>query len=236
MQNEKLNQPTLNKLFREYRGLMLFISLMLIFRSACADWMTVPTASMNPTIIEGDRILVNKHAYGWRIPFTMTRITKGEDPQRGEIAVFYSPADDKRLVKRVIGIPGDTIEMRDEILFVNGQPQQQIVDTQEYSLSDSMSQYFHQFVTEQLQSSKSRVDHTVMLLPNRSARRNFGPEIIAADHYWMMGDNRDDSADSRYIGQVPRESFVGRANKIVASLNPDRWYLPRGDRFWHELN
>jgi len=231
MQHAKLNQ-----LFREYRGLMLFISLMLIFRSAYADWMTVPTASMNPTIIEGDRILVNKHAYGWRVPFTMNRITKGEDPQRGEIAVFYSPKDDKRLVKRVIGIPGDTIEMRDEVVFINGQPQLYSRDPQEHNLSDSMSKWAHLFYTEQLQSSHSSVTHTVMFLPNRSAMRNFGPQVIETDHYWMMGDNRDDSADSRYIGQVPRESFVGRANKIVASLNPDRWYLPRSDRFWHELN
>jgi len=222
--------------FREYRGLLLFFGLMMIFRSAYADWMTVPTASMNPTIIEGDRILVNKHAYGWRIPFTMTRITKGNDPHRGEIAVFYSPADNKRLVKRVIGIPGDTLEMRNEVLIINGQPQTYSQDFHAHELSQDMSHYDHVFFTEQLSSAQSRVDHSVMFLPGRPAKRNFGPVVIAADHYWMMGDNRDDSADSRYIGLVPRESFVGRANKVVASLNPDRWYLPRVDRFWIPLD
>ncbi|MES1195546.1 MAG: signal peptidase I [Steroidobacter sp.] len=231
MQRERLNQ-----ILREYRGLMLFISLMLIFRSACADWMTVPTASMNPTIIEGDRILVNKHAYGWRVPFTMMRITHGDDPQRGEIAVFYSPADGKRLVKRVIGVPGDTIEMRDEVLLINGQPQTYLRDSNSYALSANMSQYEHVFFTEQLQTLQSRIDHTVMLLPDRLAMRNFGPVKVTADHYFMMGDNRDDSGDSRYFGLASRDTFVGRANKIVASLNPDKWYLPRGDRFWHELN
>lgn len=233
MQRERLQQ-----LLREYRGLMLFIGLMLLFRSACADWMVVPTASMNPTIIEGDRILVNKHAYGWRIPFTMKRITHGDDPQRGEIAVFYSPdpTNDIPLVKRVIGVPGDTVEMRNEVLYINGQPQTYLDDVHSYELSKDMSQYEHAFFTEQLQAPRLRIDHAVMLLPERPAMRNFGPVKVTADHYFMMGDNRDDSGDSRYFGLAPRENFVGRANKIVASLNPDKWYLPRGDRFWHQLN
>ena len=233
MQRERINQ-----IIREYRGLVLFISLMFLFRSACADWMVVPTASMNPTIIEGDRILVNKHAYGWRIPFTLTRITHGDDPQRGEIAVFYSPdpTNGTPLIKRVIGVPGDTVEMRNEVLYINGQPQTYLDDVHSYELSKDMSRYDHEFFTEQLQTARTRIDHAVMLLPERPAMRNFGPVKVTADHYFMMGDNRDDSADSRYFGLAPRENFVGRANKIVASLNPDKWYLPRGDRFWHELN
>ncbi len=231
-----MQRSRFNELFREYRGLMLFIGLMLIFRSACADWMTVPTGSMNPTIIEGDRILVNKHAYGWRIPFTLTRITHGDDPQRGEIAVFYSPADGKRLVKRVIGVPGDTVEMRDEVLLINGQPQSYARDMQSHELLDNTAQLAHVFYTEELATKQSHLDHTVMFLPDRGAMRNFGPVTVTPDHYLMLGDNRDNSGDSRYIGLAPRDSFVGRANKIVASLNPDQWYLPRSDRFWHELN
>ena len=230
MQRDRLNQ-----IVREYRGLMVFFALMLVFRSACADWMIVPTASMNPTIIEGDRILVNKHAYGWRVPFTMTRITQGDDPQRGEIAVFYSPADGKRLVKRVIGVPGDTVELRDDVLFINGQPQTYAPDATEYELPDAAAQLSHVFFTEKLVTSPRPVDHPIMLLPHQLAMTNFGPIKVTTDHYFMMGDNRDNSRDSRYFGLASRESFGGRASKIVASLDPDHWYVPRSTRFWHEL-
>src|SRR5687768_12346647 len=98
-----------NRFWREYRATLLFLLLMLMFRSAWADWMTVPTGSMNPTILEGDRILVDKHVFGWRLPWTLARLTGGRDPQRGEIVVFDSPADGTSLVKRVIGVPGDVI-------------------------------------------------------------------------------------------------------------------------------
>lgn len=230
-----MNNSRVNQLFREYRGLILFFGLMLLFRSACADWMTVPTGSMNPTIVEGDRILVNKHAYGWRIPFTLTRITNGNDPQRGDIAVFYSPTDGMCLVKRVIGVPGDTVEMRNEVLLINGQPQQYANDFESHDLMKNTQQLVHLFYTEELKTAQSHLDHSVMFLPNRLAIRNFDPVKVTPGHYFMMGDNRDNSADSRYIGLVPRKSFVGRANKVVASLNPDKWYLPRSDRFWIPL-
>ncbi len=225
------------QLFREYRGIVLFLGLMLLFRSAFADWMTVPTGSMNPTIVEGDRILVNKHAYGWRIPFTMIRVTTGADPQRGEIAVFYSPKNGERLVKRVIGVPGDLVEMRDEVLYINGHAQQLSSNDYLYTLSDRTAEMVHQFFTEQLQVSQNQThDHAMMILPQVTAMRNFGPIKVTTDHYLMLGDNRDNSADSRYIGLVPRDEFVGRANTVVASLNPDNWYLPRGDRFWKALD
>ena len=231
-----MNQSTLKQLVKEYRGLMVFLGLMLTFRSACADWMTVPTGSMNPTIIEGDRVLVDKHAYGWRVPFTMVRITQGNDPKRGEIAVFYSPADGKRLVKRVIGTPGDVIEMRDDVLLINGKAMRYSKDAHSYALIEETGQQSHLFFTEALQSTDRTINHTVMVLPDRLAMRNFGPVKVTTDHYFMMGDNRDNSGDSRYFGLVPRDSFVGRANKVVASLNPDKWYLPRVDRVWEPLS
>src|SRR5580765_2171659 len=102
------------------RGFLAFFVLMMVFRSAVADWMYVPSGSMNPTIVEGDRILVDKSAYGLRIPFTTTRLTRGSDPQRGDIAIFASPEDGTTLVKRIVGLPGDIIEMRDDVLLVNG--------------------------------------------------------------------------------------------------------------------
>src|SRR6266853_991132 len=110
----------LMKLWREYRGFTLFVILMVIFRSALADWNTVPTGSMKPTILEGDRILVNKLAYDLRVPLTHVSIFSIADPRRGDIVVFDSRAADTRLVKRVIGLPGDTVEMKDNRLIING--------------------------------------------------------------------------------------------------------------------
>src|SRR3954468_13628125 len=106
----------LKHLLAANKSLLVFFGLMLVFRSACADWMLVPSGSMNPTIVEGDRILVDKAAYGLRIPFTTVRLTRGADPQRGDIVIFPAPDDGTVLVKRVVGLPGDTVAMRDERL------------------------------------------------------------------------------------------------------------------------
>lgn len=216
---------------REYRSTLLFLGLMLVFRSSYADWMVVPTGSMNPTIVEGDYIFADKRAYGWRIPFTTTRLTQGTDPQRGEIAIFYSPADGTRLVKRVIGVPGDTIEMRDEVLYINGQALRYDEQSAAAEILDATKNSGPLFMTEQL----GEVNHSVMLLPKRPALRNFGAITIPADEYLMLGDNRDNSADSRYIGLVPRDRFVGRAHHVLVSFNPERYYLPRIYRVWQPL-
>jgi signal peptidase I len=220
------------RILAENRGTLLFLGLMLVFRSSYADWMVVPTGSMNPTIVEGDYIFADKHAYGWRVPFTTTRLTQGDDPQCGEIAIFYSPVDGTRLVKRVIGVPGDSVEMRNEVLYLNGRA----LKYQDYAartdILQATQQTQPQFLTEQL----GQVEHAIMLLPQRPALRNFGPVQIPADQYLMLGDNRDNSADSRYIGLVPRDKFVGRANHVLVSFNPERYYLPRAARFWKPLS
>ena len=106
--------------WKDNRSFLLFILLMMVFRSAIADWNDVPTGSMKPTIIEGDRILVNKMAYDLRVPFTHIPLLKRADPVRGDIIIFDSSAADKRLVKRVIGLPGEVIAMRNNRLIING--------------------------------------------------------------------------------------------------------------------
>ena len=101
---------------------LTIILVVTAFRSAIADWNDVPTGSMNPTIVEGDRVFVNKLAYDLKVPYTTWHIAKWAEPKRGDIVVFYSPEDGTRLVKRVVGLPGDTIELRQEKLIINGQP------------------------------------------------------------------------------------------------------------------
>src|SRR6476660_1904993 len=109
------------KIWRQkLRPIALTVLVLTSVRSAIADWNDVPTGSMNPTIIEGDRIFVNKLAYDLKVPFTTWHLARWGDPRRGDVVVFYSPADEIRLVKRVIGEPGDVIELRDNHLSVNG--------------------------------------------------------------------------------------------------------------------
>src|SRR6266849_1150186 len=108
------------KVINEIRVFMLVLLVVSSLRSALADWNDVPTGSMKPTIEEGDRVVVNKLAYDLKIPFTMIEVAKWSDPKHGDIVVLFSPADGVRLVKRVVGLPGDKIEMRENQLFVNG--------------------------------------------------------------------------------------------------------------------
>jgi signal peptidase I len=221
-------------LLRANLSLLAFILLMLVFRSAFADWMVVPTASMNPTIIEGDRVLVDKHVFGVRVPFTTVRLTEGDQPQRGDIVVFASPNSDMTLIKRVIGLPGDVVEMRDEHLLINHVELSYLPPAQNdgQDLMRQSQQETHVLAHEALPGRT----HDVMVLPGRQALRNFGPTVVPAGHYFMMGDNRDNSEDSRFIGSIARDQIVGRASRVVLSLNPEHFYLPRGDRLMKPLS
>src|SRR5438445_8616152 len=105
---------------KEIRPLLIVALVLFAIRSSLADWNDVPTGSMKPTIVEGDRVYVNKLAYDLKIPFTTWHIAEWSAPKRGDIVVFYSPHDGKRLVKRVIGLPGDTIQLRNDALILNG--------------------------------------------------------------------------------------------------------------------
>ena len=146
------------------------------FRSAVADWNDVPTGSMRPTIVEGDRIFVDRRAYDVRVPFTTVSLSRHDDPARGDIVVFPSPVDGRLLIKRVAGVPGDHVRLFD------------------------------------------------------------GREVqVPADRYFLTGDNRDNSFDSRYWGFVDRRQILGRARAVVFSLDYDHW-TPRWSRFFKPLS
>lgn len=211
------------QLWRNNRGFIVFVSLMFVFRSAVADWNDVPSGSMQPTIQIGDRILVNKMAYDVRLPFTTTSLIKRADPKRGDIVIFMSEVADNRLVKRVIGVPGDTVAMQHNVLSINGE---QLSYQPGTSSTDDA-----EVLTEQLDA----IAHQVKLAPYPTGRDSFSAVKVPAGHYLVLGDNRDNSADSRVIGFVPRDEIVGRASSVLFSLDYDNYYLPRSERFFAAL-
>jgi len=192
-------------------------------RSVVADWNDVPSGSMMPTILVGDRIFIDKLAYDLKIPFTTWHIAKWADPQRGDIIVFPSPADGIRLVKRVVAVPGDSLELRNDHLFINGVPAS-------YQVTDSKSK-----ATLLLNETVYGKMHPLMIDPQIPAMRSFGPVKVPAGEYFVMGDNRDNSFDSRYFGFVPRNSILGRATLVALSFDHDHHYKPRFSRFGHDL-
>jgi signal peptidase I len=221
----------LHSLWREWRGFIVFLLIMFSFRSAIADWNDVPSGSMLPTILIGDRILVDKLAYDLKVPFTTIHLSTWGQPVRGDIVVFYSPQDGVRLVKRVIGVPGDEIAMQDNHLIINGTPldykTRNMLPGEFPGVSDSQ-----EYRIEQL-GDKS---HRMLITPERMAMRSFEPVKVPAGWFWMMGDNRDNSNDSRFIGMVPRGEILGRASRVVISLDPGHWYMPRANRFFSPLD
>jgi signal peptidase I len=221
-------------MWREYRLLLAFLFLMLCFRSAWADWVQVPSGSMNPTLLEGDRLLIDKHAYGLRVPFTRIHLTAGREPRRGDIVTFDSPRDGTLLVKRLIALPGDTIAMIGEQLSVNGEPvRYRPADPRDLQGLLASTRSLHPWA---LRESGLGPTHDILLLPHRLSRGVFGPVTVPDGMYFMLGDNRDNSADSRYIGFVPRRNIMGRATRVLVSLDPDRYYLPRAARAFTALH
>jgi signal peptidase I len=212
------SKSTLFNSLKENQSIIIFILLMLVFRSAIADWNDVPTGSMQPTIVEGDRIFINKIAYDLRMPFSLHSLIKFADPKANDIIVFESKVAKKRLVKRVIGIPGDTVSMSNNKLLINGQ-----------ALSyNELSQSKQQTI---LTEGSEHSSHKIRLNAINSNLANFSLVTVPDNHYLVLGDNRDNSADSRAIGFVPRAEIIGRSTKVVVSFDYNNYFLPRAERF-----
>ncbi|MCP4256145.1 MAG: signal peptidase I [Planctomycetes bacterium] len=221
------------KLWKEWRVTIFFIVFVLVpAKSTLADWNWVPTGSMNPTILEGDLIYVNKIAYDLRFPLTLHRIAKWSNPQRGDIVVCFSPDDRTRLVKRVIGQPGDTIELRNNTLFLNGEPAvyTKIDSKQKQKLPGNLKEKCI-LAMEDLDG----VSHAIISTPSITAIRSFGPVVVPQGNYFVMGDNRDNSKDSRYFGFVERKSIIGKAKVVITSFDITDKYQPRFNRFFAPL-
>lgn len=190
------------------RSLFPVLLIVLLFRSFLFEPFKIPSGSMIPTLLVGDFIVVNKFSYGIRLPVVNKKVISIGSPQRGDVVVFRYPRDPGvNFIKRAVGLPGDTITYRDKQLFVNGEKVDD-TSTGRFESSDikcSTPAADAGLFDEQL----GDVDHKI-LLHGRSRSRN-GQWVVPADHYFMMGDNRDRSNDSREWGFVPEENLLGRA-------------------------
>ena len=228
----------LRKFWREWRGFVYFVIAMILFRSVIADWNQVPSGSMEPNIMVGDRIVVDKISYDLRVPFTLTRISRWGDPQRGDIVTFPNPRDDEVYVKRLIAVPGDTIQMRNNRLIINGEraSYRAVNEAEAAELASHLhrrSLQTHRLLEETILGS------TRIIMESRRTgnfvARNFGPVTVPEDTYFVMGDNRDNSKDSREFGFLDRTRVLGRAYAIAFSVDTSNYYLPRASRFFTDL-
>jgi signal peptidase I len=222
---------TMKNLWRSNKGFLLFIGLMFVFRSAVADWNLVPSSSMNPTLISGDRVIVNKLAYSVRAPFTLLHLARWGSPARGDVITFDSPKDDVNLIKRVIAVQGDVIEMHDNTIFINGKAMQRhlidasrIIPTEHGALNAEVW-------GEQIGDKRIEVAR----IDQMNRHRDFEAVKVPVGHVMVMGDSRDNSNDSRFIGFIDLHRVTGQAVRVAMSHNPDLFYLPRADRWWLAL-
>ena len=202
-------------------------------KSAVADWNWVPSGSMRPTILEGELVLINKLAYDLKVPFTTHHLAAWGDPARGDVVVCFSPADGRRLVKRVVGLPGDRITVVGAQLLVNG-------ESMTYAPAGDL--WYHHLTPIEHQEIRvaeevlGKVHHPVIVTGADLSSAALGRDyVVPPGQYFMMGDNRDRSFDSRYFGSVAREQIVGRAAGVVLSFDPDHAFLPRTDRCFNSL-
>jgi signal peptidase I len=211
---------------RANKGFVLFMCLFGIFRTAVADWNPIPSGSMHPNLLEGDVVFVNRLAFDLKLPLTDVVLARLGNPVAGDVVTFSSPRDGERLIKRVIALPGDVVEMRNEQLVINGRPASyKLLD---HTLEPIGSGLTHAVRLVETMGGKQR---SIQVLPEVDARRNFGPVTVPADQFMVLGDNRDNSADSRYIGFVPRKQLIGRAERVLLSADYQGNWMPRTERF-----
>ena len=199
----------LNKLVvRQTEGAVEFVAslapvlgLVLVLRSFVIEPFQIPSSSMVPTLKVGDFILVSKWTYGIRLPVLRNKIIEIDSPQRGDVMVFFPPHEERYFIKRVIGLPGDEIHVLDGVLYFNGDKMSQKV------LQDEIAAPRSVVMTEDLGSLEHAMQRR--MVPTRLSQ-NF-TAVVPEGHYFMMGDNRDNSSDSRVWGPVPEERIVGKA-------------------------
>ena len=237
---------------RANKSFLMFLMLFGIFRTAVADWNPIPSASMRPNLLEGDVVFVNRLAYNVKVPLTDIVLGVTGEPRRGDIVTFSSPKDGTRLIKRIVALPGDRVEMRGERLVINGrladyEPIGRATETiagigaiDAVRFTESLAESPGEATGDSAGHSASKAagemrGHTIQLLPQVAARRDFAAVTVPPGQYMMLGDNRDNSEDSRYIGLVPRALLIGRAERLLVSADIKGNWLPRTERFGMSL-
>ena len=210
--------------WRDNRNFLALLCAIVFFKSAIADLSSISGASMLPTLVDGDKVWMNKLAYDLKVPFTDISLGRVSDPVRGDIIIIDSSRADKRLVKRIVGVPGDQVEIQNNALIINGEP----VDYEVLSRDGGAM-----IIEEALPGRNHQVRLTQYLAG--ASRRSYGPVEVPEDRYFVLGDNRNSSADSRVYSFIPRGEIIGRSRSVVFSLDSDNYFLPRGSRFLKEL-
>lgn len=194
----------MRKWLREYLSFGLTIALLLAARSSLADHYLVPSGSMEPTLLPGDRVLVDKHAYGFRLPFTLLKLSQGEPLAHGDIVVFDSPADGTRLIKRLVALPGDLVQVKDGHVTINGAP----------AAADAGS------------PAEVLGTHAVTLNLSSGGGPDVAPMRVPAGQVFVLGDARGNSADSRYFGFVAEGAIYARAARVYYRSDAGFVWLP----------
>lgn len=216
---------------KQNRSFLVMLLLFGLFRTAIADWNPIPSGSMRLNLLEGDVVFVNRLAYNVKVPLTDVVLARTADPQRGDVVTFSSPLDGVRLIKRLVALPGDVVEMRAKVLVINGQAAR-------YEALDTMLEPAGPvgvLVATHVKESTAQGQHEIQWLAGVAAKDSWGPITIPPDQFMMLGDNRDNSADSRYIGLVPRQLLIGRAERILVSADILEKWQPRFERFGRSL-
>lgn len=225
-------------------SLAIVAAILFPARSSIIDWNDVPTGSMRPTILEGERIFVNLLAFGLRVPFTNKWVARWDTPKRGEVVTLRSPADGIRLVKRVVGVPGDTFEIRNYTVYINGQPASHTpLNTTDMTFTPNRGPVQTQLFSEalpadpRLSNGAPGVTHTIAIERGNPDPRlhSRAPEVIPPGKYFMMGDNRSLSLDSRSYGFADESLILGRSPFVVLSFDKRNYYKPRFGRWFTRL-
>lgn len=199
----KQESQNANALWENVKQIGIAVVLALIIKTSIIEAYKIPSASMEDTLLVGDFLLANKFIYGARIPVFGWRLPKIDEIERGDVVIFIYPVDGQtKYIKRCVGIPGDTITVVDKNLFVNGQ-----------RFPDSAYTKYDNYIEPRGPGGKSSPD-------------NYGPYVVPPNNYFMMGDNRDNSADSRYWGTVPYPNVLGKALWIHWSWDSDVYPAP----------
>ncbi|MCT4642547.1 MAG: signal peptidase I [Bacteriovoracaceae bacterium] len=222
--------------FKEGKSIFLIITAVLAFRSMLFEPFKIPTGSMIPTLSIGDFILVNKFSYGFKVPFSdwfsdPIYITNPTAPQRGDVIVFKYPNDESlNYIKRVVGVPGDTLMMVDKVLYINNKKVEvSKVDGKPYL--DSMVDMYKNRKFDFLKTQTGEASHITQHEVGNDYAANFGPITVPENKFFVMGDNRDNSADSRFWGFVPFNNVKGKAILVWFSLNVPLPSSPPGDNW-----